>query len=89
VSTYDDFVERLGAALEGEEGRESFIEYLQGMTREERTELLAEAERRDPEGAAELARAVLDQPDEGGPRRPRKGRSEKASKQASKKGSMK
>jgi hypothetical protein len=56
VSPYDDFVERLGAALEGWEGREVFVEYQRGMTREERTGLLAEAGRCDPEGAAELAR---------------------------------
>ncbi len=56
MSPYEDFLERLEAALEGEEGREDFVAYLEGMTREERTELLAEAERRDPEGASESAR---------------------------------
>lgn len=66
MSPFDDFIERLEAALEGEEGREAFVEYLQGMSREQRTELLAEAERRDPEGAAELARGVLDAPEAGG-----------------------
>lgn len=72
MNPFDDFVERLEAALEDEEGREAFVEYLQEMTREERSELLAEAERRDPEGAAELARGVLDQPEAGGPREVRK-----------------
>jgi hypothetical protein len=81
VSRFDDFVGRLEAALEDEEGREAFLEYLQEMTRGERAELLAEAERRDPEGASELARGVLDPPGAGGPR---KARSEKASKPAGK-----
>jgi hypothetical protein len=63
VSPFDDFIERLEAALGDDEEREAFIEYLQGMTPQERTELLAEAERRDPEGAAELARGVLDTPE--------------------------
>jgi hypothetical protein len=63
VSPYDDFIERLEAALEGEEGREAFVEYLRGMTRGERTELLAEAERRDPEGAAESGRGMSDLPE--------------------------
>jgi hypothetical protein len=85
VSPFDDFVERLEAALEDEEGREAFVEYLQEMTREERTELLAEAERRDPEGVSELARGVLDPPEAGGPRQARKG---EASKQPNKKGNM-
>ncbi len=85
MSRFDDFVERLEAALEGEEGREAFFDYLQEMTREERSELLAEAERRDPEGAAEFAR-VLDPPEADGPRQ---ARSEKACKPASKKRSKK
>jgi len=55
VSRFDDFVERLEATLEDEDGREAFVEYLQELTAEER----AEAERRDPEGAAELARGAL------------------------------
>ena len=76
MSRFDDFVERLEAALEGKEGRDSFVKYLQGMAREEQAELLAEAERRDPEGAAELARAMLDQP---------QARSEKVPKKAGKK----
>ncbi len=62
MSPYDDFVERLEAALEDEEGREAFVEYLRGMTRGERAELLEEAERRDPEGASELARGGGGQP---------------------------
>ena len=86
MSSFDDFIERLEAALEDEEGREAFVEYLQGMTREERAELLAEAERRDPEGAAELARGMLDPPEKV---RPRIVGSEKASKPASKKRSKK
>lgn len=49
MSTYDDFIERLEAALAHEEGREDFLVYLQGMTRDERAELLAEADVREPE----------------------------------------
>lgn len=33
---YDDFVERLVAALEDEEGRQDFLDYLQKLTRDER-----------------------------------------------------
>jgi hypothetical protein len=66
VSPFDDFIERLEAALEGEEGREAFVEYLQGMTRGERSELLAEAERREPAGASELDTGALDSPEAGG-----------------------
>lgn len=62
MSRFDDFVERLEAAIEGEEGRKAFAEYLQQLTPKEQAELLAEAERRDPEGAAELARGALDLP---------------------------
>ena len=50
---YDDFIERLEAALADEEGREEFLDYLQGLTREGRAEILAEADRREPEAAAE------------------------------------
>jgi hypothetical protein len=46
---YDDFIERLESALEHDEGRENFLDYLQGLTREQRAELLAEADRREPE----------------------------------------
>jgi hypothetical protein len=66
VSPYDDFVERLEAALGGEEGSEAFIEYLQEMSREELKELLAEAERRDPEGAAESGTGMSDLPETDG-----------------------
>lgn len=81
MSSFDEFVERLEAALGDEEGREDFLEYLQGMTREERAELLAEAERRNPEGAAELARGMLDPSETRGPRN---ARSEKVLKPAGK-----
>ena len=50
---YDDFRERLETALEHDEGREDFLDYLQGMTREQRAELLAEADRREVEVEAE------------------------------------
>jgi hypothetical protein len=49
---YDDFIERLETALEHDEGRENFLDYLQGMTSEQRAELLAEADRREPEAEA-------------------------------------
>jgi hypothetical protein len=47
MNTYDDFIERLAAALEQEEGREDFLDYLQNLTREERAELLAGADERE------------------------------------------
>lgn len=49
MNGYDDFIERLEAALAGEEGREDFLEYLQGLTSEGRAEILAEADRREEE----------------------------------------
>jgi hypothetical protein len=49
LNTYDDFVERLAAALERGEGREDFLDYLQNLTKDERAELLAEADGREPE----------------------------------------
>jgi hypothetical protein len=49
VSEYDDFLELLEDALEHDEGRENFFDYLQKLTRERRAELLAEADRREPE----------------------------------------
>jgi len=49
LGMYDDFIERLAAALEHEEGREDFLEYLQGLTQEGRAEILAEADRREDE----------------------------------------
>jgi hypothetical protein len=49
LSGYDDFIERLEAALEDEEGREDFLVYLQGLTSEGRAEILAESDRREPE----------------------------------------
>ena len=53
MSGYDDFIERLESALADEEGREEFLEYLQGLTSEGRAEILAEADRREAE--AEVA----------------------------------
>ncbi len=49
MSGYDDFIERLEAALADDEGREDFMEYLQGLTREGRAEILAEADRLETE----------------------------------------
>ena len=49
MSGYDDFLERLESALADEEAREDFLEYLQGLTKEGRAEILAEAARREAE----------------------------------------
>ncbi len=49
MSAYDDFIERLESALADEEGREDFLNYLQGLTREGRARLLAEAGEREAE----------------------------------------
>ena len=49
MTGYDDFIERLEGALEHEEGREDFMKYLQGLTKEQRAELVAEADKREPE----------------------------------------
>ena len=49
MNGYDDFLERLESALEDEEGREAFLEYLQGLTKEGRAEIVAEADRREAE----------------------------------------
>jgi hypothetical protein len=49
VSGYEDFIERLESALADEEGREDFLDYLQGLTSEGRAEILAEADRREAE----------------------------------------
>ena len=45
MNGYEDFIERLEAALSDEEGREEFIEYLQGLSKEGRAEIVAEADR--------------------------------------------
>ncbi len=52
MSGYDDFIERLEGALADDEGREDFLDYLEGLTSEGRAEILAEADRR--EGEAEV-----------------------------------
>lgn len=49
MSGYDDFIERLESALADEEGREDFLEYLQGLTKDGRAEILAEADWREAE----------------------------------------
>ena len=49
MSGYEDFIERLEGALMDDEGREDFLEYLQGLTKDGRTEILAEADRREAE----------------------------------------
>lgn len=49
MNGYDDFIERLQAALADDEGREDFLEYLQALTKEGRAEILEEADRREAE----------------------------------------
>ena len=49
MSGYDDFIERLEAALADDEAREDFLEYLQGLTKERRAEIIAEADRLEEE----------------------------------------
>ena len=49
MSGYEDFRDRLEAALADDEGREDFLEYLQGLTSEGRAEILAEADRLETE----------------------------------------
>lgn len=55
MNTYDDFIERLAAALEHEEGREDFLDFLQNLTREERAELLAGADAGEAEAGVNEA----------------------------------
>ena len=50
MSGYEDFIERLEAALADDEGREDFLEYLRDLTAEGRAEILAEADRLEAEG---------------------------------------
>lgn len=47
MNGYEDFIERLEAALSDDEAREEFLEYLQGLTSEGRAEIVAEADRRE------------------------------------------
>ena len=53
MNDYDDFIERLEAALTDDEGREDFLNYLQELTKEGRAEVLAEADRREAEVEAD------------------------------------
>jgi hypothetical protein len=53
VNGYEDFIERLEAALADDEGREEFLVYLQGLTKEGRAEILAEADRIEEETPAD------------------------------------
>ncbi|HEX8291414.1 MAG TPA: hypothetical protein VF570_06660 [Pyrinomonadaceae bacterium] len=55
MSGYDDFIERLEAALAGGEAREDFLDYLGGLTSEGRADILAGADRREAEEEAEVA----------------------------------
>ena len=49
MNGYDDFIERLESALAGDEAREDFLDYLEGLTSEGRAEILAEADRLEAE----------------------------------------
>lgn len=53
MSDYDDFIQRLEAALLDEGGREDFLEYLQGLSKEGRAEILAEADRLETEALSD------------------------------------
>jgi hypothetical protein len=53
LNEYDDFIKRLEAALAHEEGREDFLTYLQELTKERRTELLAEADQREADAESD------------------------------------
>ena len=68
MTGYDDFIERLEAALDGEEGREDFLVYLQELTRDQRAELVAEADRREPEAEGDRERreetSAMEKPDD-------------------------
>jgi hypothetical protein len=63
VNRFDDFTERLEAALADEEEREAFVEYLQAMTPQERAELLAEADQREIHASHEERREEVSEPD--------------------------
>jgi len=52
VSGYEDFIERLEAALADDEAREDFLDYLEGLTKEGRAEILDEADRREADTEA-------------------------------------
>lgn len=54
MNGYDDFIERLESALVDDEAREEFLVYLQGLTSEGRAEILAEADRREPESESKV-----------------------------------
>jgi hypothetical protein len=56
VSAFDDFMGVLEAAISDPEGREVFIEYVHELTPDRQREILAEAERRDPEGSLEWSK---------------------------------
>lgn len=58
MSGYEDFIERLEAALADDEAREDFLEYLQGLTVEGRAEILAEADRREAATARQPSRTT-------------------------------
>lgn len=60
MSRLDELIEHLEAALHNPEERQAFVEYLQQMSQEERAELLAEAEQRDPEGALQWTQGLFD-----------------------------
>ena len=59
MSKFDEFMEFLEAALGDPETREAFIQYVHDLTPEEQAEILAEADKRDPQTAREWSQ-ILD-----------------------------
>ncbi|HEY0005502.1 MAG TPA: hypothetical protein VGB17_11885 [Pyrinomonadaceae bacterium] len=53
VSKFDEFMEYLEAALQDQDQRADFANYVHDLTREQQREILAEAAQRDPEGCSE------------------------------------
>lgn len=60
MSKFDEFMEFLEAALSDPETREEFIQYVHELTPEEQAEILAEADRRDPQASRQWSQ-ILDQ----------------------------
>jgi hypothetical protein len=60
VSRFDEFNEHLEAALDNPDERDALVDYLQSLTREQRAELLAEAEARTSCDSKEWAQEIFD-----------------------------
>lgn len=59
MSKFDEFMEFLEAALGDPETREAFIQYVHDLTPEEQAEILAEADKRDPQASRQWSQ-ILD-----------------------------